>query len=249
MHVCGLGRAGLISHASAELRLHHMWRLQDLLARRRAGEPIAYITGRREFWSLELRVSPHTLIPRAETELLVEQALALIPQTASFTIADIGTGSGAVALALASERSRCRILATDLSAAALDVAQDNARRLRLDRIEFREGSWFSPLTGERFAIVVSNPPYVREGDPHLDSGDLRFEPALALRAGPDGLDAIRAVAAQALNCLDSGGWLLLEHGYDQGPAVGDILREAGYRDCVSHRDLAGHIRVSAARRP
>lgn len=249
MHVCGLDRAGLIVHAGEPLNPRHVQQLRDFLSRRRAGEPVAYITGSREFWSLGLRVSPHTLIPRPETEILVEQALARIPRDAAYVIADLGTGSGAVALALASERHQCRILATDMSAATLAVARDNARRLGLDEIEFREGAWLSALGNERLDMIVSNPPYVRDDDPHLDEGDLRFEPPLALRAGIDGLNAIRILADGAREHLRPGAWLLLEHGHDQGSAVAEIVREHGYRECESYRDLAGHARVIAARRP
>ncbi len=248
MHVCGLDRAGLITRGLYALTPEQVQRLDTLLRRRASGEPIAYLTGQREFWSLDLKVTPQTLIPRPETELLVELALARIPDQAAWNIADLGTGSGAVALALACERPRCRLVATDVSNTALAVARENARRHGLDRVIFREGSWFTALSGERFELLVCNPPYVREDDPHLDAGDVRFEPDLALRAGPDGLDAIRKVAAGAQKHLEPGAWLLLEHGYDQAQAVREILIRDGYRDCTSYRDLAGHVRVSAGQR-
>jgi len=248
MHVCGLGRAGLIIHASETLSPKQTQQLRDLLSRRKSGEPIAYLTGKREFWSLDLRVSPDTLIPRPETEILVEQALALIPRDAAWNLADLGTGSGAIALAIASERERCRVVATDASVLALAVASENARNLGLGHVVFREGWWFAALAGEQFEMIVSNPPYVCDNDPHLGSGDVRYEPTLALRAGSDGLDAIRAIAEGALAHLRPGYWLLLEHGYDQGPAVREILLRHGYTDCGSHVDLAGHARVSGGRK-
>jgi release factor glutamine methyltransferase len=222
--------------------------LEGLLARRQRGEPVAYITGTREFWSMELNVTPATLIPRPETELLVEKTLEHIPCDAALAIADLGTGSGAVALAIAKERPRCRVIATDSSPAALDVASSNAEKFGLTNIEFREGDWFAPLAGDTFDMIVSNPPYIRAGDPHLKQGDLRFEPATALVSGDDGLDAIRHITRHAREFLKPGGWLLFEHGWDQADAAGEILRRQGYRDIVSHADLAGHARVTACRR-
>lgn len=217
-----------------------------LLARRAAGEPMAYLLGSREFWSLRLAVTPDTLIPRPETELLVEAALALISGDATWRVADLGTGSGAIALALASERPACRIIATDRSAAALAVASANAEHLGLNNVEFREGNWFAPLTGEQFDVVVSNPPYVASGDPHLREGDVRFEPLGALAAGPDGLDAIRKIAYAAPLHLRRGGWLLMEHGYDQGEAVRQLLARYRYVHVETRRDAAGHPRVTLA---
>ncbi|MDG4555750.1 MAG: peptide chain release factor N(5)-glutamine methyltransferase [Candidatus Competibacter sp.] len=219
------------------------------LDRRRAGEPIAYLLGRREFWSLELEVTPDTLIPRPETELLVELALERLPAGRPLAIADLGTGSGAVALALAAERPTARVVATDRSPAALAVARRNARRLNLPSVEFREGDWCAPLAGERFELMASNPPYVAAIDACWRRGDLRFEPTEALVAGEDGLDALRLIVAHAPACLRSGGWLLLEHGYDQGEAVPALLRERGFVDVSDHRDVAGLSRTSAGRWP
>jgi len=244
MHVTGCARAQLITHAADLLTAERQSRLEALLARRARGEPVAYLTGKREFWSLELTVTPDVLIPRPETELLVEQALARIPKDAAWTVADLGTGSGAVALAIAHERPRCRVIATDASVSALAVARANAERLGLGNVEFRHGEWLAPLDNEVVDLIVSNPPYVAEGDPHLDQGDLRFEPRAALVAGPDGLDALRRIAADARAHLRPGGWLLLEHGYDQAGAVRALVSDSGYREVASYRDLAGHERVT-----
>jgi release factor glutamine methyltransferase len=248
MHVCGLSRAELLTRADVELRQTSLTRLQTLLARRAAGEPLAYLTGVREFWSLPLRVSADVLIPRPETELLVERALAHVPPAASWTIADLGTGSGAIAIAIARERPRSRLFATDASAAALEVARENAHRHRVTNIEFREGNWCAALGKERFELIVSNPPYVCEADSHLARGDVRFEPRAALVAGADGLDAIRTIVADCPRYLADMGRLLLEHGRDQAAAISRILIGAGFRDIVVHRDLADLERVTEARR-
>jgi release factor glutamine methyltransferase len=247
MHVCGLGRAELITRAAEPIDAAVQTRLAALLARRERGEPVAYLTGVREFWSLDLTVTPATLIPRPETELLVERALALIPPDASLAVADLGTGCGAVALAVAHERPRTRIVATDRCGEALAVARSNAARLGIGNVAFCEGDWLAPLAGQRFEIIVSNPPYVRADDPHLSAGDVRFEPRAALVAGPDGLDAIRAIAVTAKGRLAPGGHLLFEHGHDQREPVRALLLEKGYRDIVCFRDLAGHDRVTACR--
>jgi release factor glutamine methyltransferase len=247
MHVCGIDRGQLILRRQARLTGDQQRQLAELSARRRRGEPIAYLTGTREFWSLEFNVSPATLIPRPETELLVEKALARIPPDAEWAIADLGTGSGAIAAVLAQERPRCRVWATDISSAALAVAGSNAHKFGLNNIEFLQGDWFEPLAGKRFNIIVSNPPYVRAGDPHLETGDVRFEPEQALVAGPDGLDAIRLMAQRAREHLASGGRLLLEHGWGQAAVARDLLRAAGYGDIVCHRDLAARDRVTECR--
>ncbi len=224
-------------------------RFEALLQRRAAGEPIAYLTGERDFWDMRLHVTPDTLIPRPETELLVELALQRIPRHAAWRIADLGTGSGAIALALARERPACHVIATDISAAALAVARGNAERLGATNLEFRHGPWLAPLAGERFQLIASNPPYVHPDDPHLKHGDLRFEPAAALGSAPDGLHDIREIARQARGHLQPGGWLLLEHGHDQGPAVRDILTAQGYGEPATHTDLSGHERITLGRRP
>ena len=248
MHVCMLDRAQLITRADTLLTPEQEQTLQALLAQRRAGVPIAYVTGVREFWSMVLSVTPDTLIPRPDTEILVERALALIPPDTPWHIADLGTGSGAIALALAQERPRCRIVATDISTAALAVARANATRHGLDNIEFRVGAWQTPLGHELFEMIVSNPPYVRLSDTHLSQGDVRFEPSMALIAGEDGLDAIRHIARHSPPRLKSGGWLLLEHGFDQAEAVGNILRGNDYEKIDTFRDYAGQARVTQASR-
>lgn len=249
MHVTGLARSELVTQGADPLAAEQQQRLHALVQRRAAGEPIAYLTGVREFWSLALHVTPATLIPRPETELLVELALARIPADGNCTVADLGTGSGAVALALAHERPRARVIATDISAAALAVARANAARLDLTHVEFRPGEWLAALGDTVVDLIATNPPYVREDDPHLREGDVRFEPRSALTAGADGLDAIRAIAAGAGDRLRPGGWLLTEHGHDQGAAVRALLREKGYLDTESFRDLAGLERVTGGRRP
>lgn len=246
-HAAGVTRAESIAHPDRLLSIDACRLLAALVERRARGEPIAYLTGIREFWSLELIVSPATLIPRPETELLVERALAHIDAGAR-TVADLGTGSGAIALAIAHERPEVTVVATDCSAAAIAVARANAERLRLRNVRFAVGDWFAALGTERFDIVVSNPPYVRSDDPHLLRGDVRHEPRLALVAGPRGLDAIAHIAATAPLSLSPNGWLLIEHGHDQGPDVRRMFADNGYRDIQTHRDLGGHERVTQARR-
>ncbi|MBI3778385.1 MAG: peptide chain release factor N(5)-glutamine methyltransferase [Gammaproteobacteria bacterium] len=247
MHVFGLDRSALIARGHISLTDDQFHQLEKLIARRRGGEPVAYLTGTREFWSMALNVSPAVLIPRPETELLVEKALERIPRDAEWTIADLGTGSGAIALAIAKERPRCRVIATDISPPALDVARSNAARFNLTRVEFREGSWLEPLMSMKLDMIVSNPPYVRADDPHLQQGDIRFEPAQALAAGPDGLDDIRSIILSARDYLQPAAWLLFEHGWDQGNAVGLFLHRHGYRNIVCHPDIGGRDRVTACR--
>lgn len=220
-----------------------------LVTRRAAGEPMAHILGTREFWSLELEVTPDTLIPRPETELLVKLALERIPGEAGWHIADLGTGSGAIALAIAHERPRCRIDAGDISAPALAVAERNAQRLDLHNARFHLGAWYEPFAGILFDMIVSNPPYVRADDPHLRVGDVRFDPRSALVAGPEGLDDLRDVIAGAPGHLRTGGWLLVEHGYDQSGDVARLLTRAGFVEVRTHADLAGQPRVTTGRRP
>lgn len=218
-------------------------RYRALITRRVDGEPMAYLTGRREFWSLSLEVTPDTLIPRPETEHLVEAALALIPDGEPVAVADLGTGSGAVAAAIASERPHCHVTATDACPRALGVAAGNLARLGLDNVTLRQGHWCEALAEQRFAVIVSNPPYVASGDAHLARGDVRFEPRLALSAGEDGLDAIRAITEAAVAHLLSGATLLVEHGHDQRPAVQALFHQHGYQKVRGYKDLAGIDRV------
>jgi release factor glutamine methyltransferase len=223
-------------------------RFHRLLERRLRGEPLAYVLGRREFWSLDLAVTPDTLIPRPETELLVELALSVTPRDSRGSVADLGTGCGAVALAIAHERPRARVVATDASLKALAVAEHNARRLGLDLV-FCQGDWYGALGSQRFDAIVSNPPYLTTRDPHLRRGDLRFEPSAALVAGQDGLTAIRTLVSGAAAHLSPGGWLFLEHGFDQEQSVPELLRDHGFEAVACHRDAAGLPRVSGGRRP
>ena len=246
-HVCGATRADRILYPQRVLSDAQQSALAALIERRVNGEPIAYLTGRREFWSLEIEVSPATLIPRPETELLVERALARLPLDGVAGVVDLGTGSGAIALAIAYERPQLQVVATERSAAALAVARANAERLGLTNVELHQGDWFAPLAGRRFDVIVSNPPYVRADDPHLSQGDVRFEPREALVAGADGLEAIRQIAEAARTHLEPGGWVLLEHGYDQAAAARALFRRQRYHPIVSYRDLARHERVTEAR--
>jgi len=245
----GLARSALLAGGQRPLQGEAAARFAELVERRCSGEPVAYLSGRREFWSIELEVGPAVLIPRPETELLVEEALARVPADAQWAIADLGTGSGAVALAIALERPRCRVVGTDQDARALAIAERNRARLGAANVTLRAGAWCTPLHAEKFHVIVSNPPYVRADDPHLDRGDVRFEPRNALVGGRDGLDAIRALLDCAPARLHAGGWLLLEHGFDQAPAVHDLLAGAGLIGVSTSSDLAGRPRVSAARRP
>ncbi len=246
-HVLGVTRTHLHAWPEQELDQGQQTAFTALVERRAAGEPVAYLLGEREFWSLSLRVTPDTLIPRPETELLVEQALARIPKDAAQDIIDLGTGSGAIALALAHARPRCRVTATDRSLAALAVARDNAARLGIANVAFVAGDWFAPLAGHHFHVVAANPPYVAKDDPHLQRGDVRFEPADALKAGEEGLDDITRLIEAAPAHLLPGGWLLLEHGFDQGAAVRALLHRHGFEAMETVRDYAGNERLSLAR--
>jgi release factor glutamine methyltransferase len=246
-HTLGRERSHLRAYPEAVLDASQAHRYAELVEARRRGEPIAYLTGEREFWSLRLMVTPATLIPRPETELLVEQALGLIPAALEWQILDLGTGSGAIALAIAKERPRCRVTAVDISPEALAVARANAVALHIANAEFLQGDWFSAVPGKRFHVIVSNPPYVGASDPHLAQGDLRFEPKQALSSGNDGLDDIRRIVADAPRHLQAAGSLLLEHGHGQGAAVRGLLQAASFMDPRSIRDLAGHERISLAR--
>jgi release factor glutamine methyltransferase len=219
------------------------WSFQQLIRRRLQGEPVAYIRGHQEFWSLLLEVSPAVLIPRPETELVVERTLALLSPDAQ-EVADLGTGSGAIALAVASERPSLQVTGVDASAEALEIARRNAARLQLGNLRFERGSWFAPLAGRRFDAVAANPPYIARGDSNLAADVSRFEPEIALIAGATGLEAIEQIVAQAGAHLQPGGWLILEHGWTQAGAVRDRLVRSGFAHVRSHADLAGHERVT-----
>jgi release factor glutamine methyltransferase len=248
-HVLGRSPTWLYVHADDAVDADVAARFESLVERRHAGEPVAYLTGRRGFWTLDLQVTPDTLIPRAETELLVELALARLPSDRILQVADLGTGSGAIALALARERPRAQVLATDASAVALEVARANAAALDIANIAFACGDWCAPLNGQLFDVIASNPPYIAAGDPHLALGDLRHEPPTALASGADGLDAIRAIVVAAPSYLVPGGWLLLEHGLAQGAAVRALLQREGFAEVRTDRDLEGRERVSSGRWP
>jgi release factor glutamine methyltransferase len=220
---------------------------ETLLRRRFAGEPIAYMTGIREFWSMPLKVTPDVLIPRPETELLVDKALLRLPDDEDLRVLDLGSGCGAVSLAIAKERPRVRVIGVDISRAALDVARMNARLQKLDNVEFRESDWFDAVRGEKFHVVVGNPPYIAEDDPHLARGDALFEPRLALDAGPGGMECFRAIIDRAHNYIVRQGWLLLEHGRDQHMPLRRLLEAQHYHEITIHKDAAGLDRVTECR--
>lgn len=243
-HALGKPAAWLYAHADDDVDDSVVEVFAALVAARVAGEPVAYLTGRRGFWTLELELNADTLIPRAETELLVELALSRLHAGVPVRVADLGTGSGAIALAIAKERPQASVIATDASTGALAVAGRNASLNGIGNVEFRHGSWFAPLAGGQFDLIASNPPYIADGDPHLQQGDLRFEPATALSSGGDGLDDIRVIVAGAGEHLVAGGWLLLEHGLDQGASIRNLLKKAGFVDVTTERDLESRDRVT-----
>lgn len=247
-HVLGVDRAWLVAHATDGIDANRAFAFFALCRRRIEGEPVAYLTGWREFWGLKLAVSPDVLIPRPETETVVETALARLASDRDLRVLDLGTGSGAIALAIAHERPRAHVVATDCSPVALAIARRNAQSLGIDNVTLIAADWYRGLpASERFDLVASNPPYVGEGDPHLVEGDLRYEPKAALTAGGDGLAAIRTIVAGARTHLVAGGWLVLEHGYDQETPVRELVAAAGGEEIASMRDLAGIPRVVTAR--
>ena len=241
----GQSRAWLIAHDEAPLSPERAQAVEAAYARRSAGEPLAYLLGAQEFHGLSLQVDARVLVPRPDTETIVDWALDLLASRDGARVVDLGTGSGAIALAVKRHCPAAHVYATDLSRDALDVARANAVRLGLG-VTFVGGSWWSALGGERFDLVLSNPPYVAEGDPHLPA--LRHEPVAALTSGRDGLDALRAIADGAPAHMNEGAWLLLEHGYDQADAVQAILREAGFAGVATRRDAGGRARVTGAHR-
>ncbi|MDJ0759902.1 MAG: peptide chain release factor N(5)-glutamine methyltransferase [Woeseiaceae bacterium] len=243
-HALGKSRTFLFSHSDDAVSGDDRRVFDALLARRVAGEPVAYILGEREFWSVSLKVTRDTLIPRPETERLVEIALDIIDAHGSSRIADLGTGSGAIALSIAKERPGCSVTATDINPETVAVAKENCRRLGLCNVEFVESDWTTALSGRNFDLVVSNPPYVATGDGALAA--LAFEPTGALESGPDGLDDIRRLAVAVPGIVAAGGRLLLEHGFDQGDAVRQLLASAGWQDVRTWKDHSGQPRVTGA---
>lgn len=241
-----VGDAHFGAHPEQHLTDEQRGRFLDWVRRRRAGEPVAYITGEREFWSLSFKVAPEVLIPRPETELLVELVLERVGAAAPANVLDLGTGCGCIAVAIAKERPYARVTATDVSRAALAIARENARRHGA-AVEFVESTWLAALGGRRFDLIVANPPYVAAGDPHLGQGDLRFEPRAALVGGSDGLDCIRDIVAHSRAHLAAGGWSIFEHGHEQAERCRALLHAAGYREVFSRRDLAQIERASGGR--
>lgn len=248
-HVLQVNRAWLITHENDTLSPDTQAKFEALLTRRLQGEPMAYILGEREFYGLVLQVTPATLIPRPDTETLVEAALDKIPQNMDVQVLDLGTGSGSIALAIAKNRPQHQVVAVDASPAALEVAKHNADRLNISNVQFVLSDWFSALEDQRFEIIVSNPPYIEADDPHLAQGDLRFEPPDALASGKDGLSDIRIIINQCLTHLKPQGWLMLEHGYNQGTAVADLMSAAGLVDVATIEDLGGNERVTIGKNP
>ena len=242
--VLQVNRAYLFTHPEQRLSDAQQARFNALFERRLSGEPIAYLLGEREFYGLTFKVSPATLIPRPETELLVEQALQRIPQQGICRVLDLGTGSGAIALSIAHARPYVEVVAVDISAAALEVAQFNAEQLNLGNVRLLQSDWFTALRGERFDIIVSNPPYIAVGDAHLGQGDVRFEPRIALASGANGLQDIQRICAAADIYLNNAGWLLFEHGYDQAAVARSLLQQHGFVEISSVCDLAGIERVT-----
>ena len=248
-HVLCQPRAYLLAHPEVAMSDSNQAQYETLLTRRELGEPIAYLTGLREFYGLEFLVTPDVLIPRPETELLVDLALEKIPHDTPMQVLDLGTGSGAIAITLAKLRPQAQITAVDASPQALAIAQQNAARLGTPNVTFIESNWFSGLReSSRFELIVANPPYVAENDPHLNQGDVRFEPMNALTAGLDGLDAIRHIAQTSPRFLQASGHLLFEHGYDQKTVSTELLHSLGYTDIESYRDLGGQPRVTGGKK-
>lgn len=242
-HVLESKRSFLYANPELELPGYRSETFKKLVKQRARGMPVAYLTESCEFWSLPLKVNPAVLIPRPDTERLVEAALSIIPENADWRVADLGTGSGAIALAIASERRKCEVHATDISPGAIEVARENAGQLGLGDVRFHCGSWTRALKG-KFHLVVSNPPYIDANDPHLSMGDLRFEPRSALCPGADGTSAIREISPLALSILVDGGWLMLEHGWEQGPVTRRVMKETGFSRLKTLKDLQGHDRVT-----
>ena len=244
-HLLNKSRTWLVTWPDKALTEAEITDFEALVQRRKAGEPVAHITAQREFWSLPLRITKDTLIPRPDTELMVEQILLAYPANTQIELVDLGTGSGAIALALASERPNWKITATDQSSAALEVARHNARQLNINNIEFISGNWLEPLAGRVFDVVASNPPYIADQDPHLRQGGVRFEPLSALASGADGLNDIRELCNQAKHHLKHKGMLIIEHGFDQKEQTWEIFTVSGYKNLSQHHDLASNPRLTS----
>ena len=260
-HQAGLDAEVLLAHVLNKPRVYlHTWpetelsqdqelQFLSMIRQRAAGQPVAYLTGQREFWSLNFTVTPDSLIPRPETELLVERTLALLPENETLRIADLGTGSGAIAIALAHERRHWRLYAIDRSLQCVKLAQRNSRRLDVNNLCFINADWSKALANKCFDAIVANPPYIADSDPHLRQGDVRFEPASALTSGPQGLDDLRRLTKDAPRVLNPGGWIVLEHGIDQANNIRKLLNNIAFKNIATARDLAGLERVSCAQKP
>ncbi len=248
-HVCGWNRQQQLLNPQRQPDSGQLQTLQRLLDRRLKGEPFAYVIGEQHFWTLRLQVTPDVLIPRPETELVVERALQHLSLDQAAQVLDLGTGSGAIALAIAQERPRAQLHAVDQSPAALALATNNAVQNEIPNVRFAQSNWFSALSGQCFQIIASNPPYIAEGDPHLQASVLAHEPRSALLSGADGLQDLRQIIADAPAYLLPGGWLIVEHGWQQAAAIRVLLESAGWSSVASHADLAGHQRVTEAQRP
>lgn len=246
-HVLKVNRAWLIAHENKALSPENFTQFQQLIERRKNGEPIAYILGYREFFGLKLKVTPDTLIPRPDTETLVEAALEKISKNQSSNVLDLGTGTGAIALVIAKNRPQSLVTAVDFSENALKIAQENAENLNIQNITFLQSDWFSALENRRFDVIVSNPPYIEENDAHVGQGDLRFEPKSALTSGADGLDDIRKIIFESAGFLKPQGWLMLEHGYNQAQAVQNLMAAEGLMEITTIKDFGGNERVTMGR--
>jgi release factor glutamine methyltransferase len=242
--VMQFSRSRIYSHPEQAVPEDKSVLFQSLIEQRQQGHPIAHLTGKKEFWSLELTVNKDTLIPRPETELLVETALQMIPENAAFNILDLGTGSGAIAIAIASERPDCKIVATDINKNALSIAKENAETHQIENIQFFLSDWYKNIPSQSFDLIVSNPPYIKQDDEHLSQGDVRFEPELALVSGVDGMQAINIILESAKHYLASNACLLIEHGYDQKPLVQEAFLKHDFKQLKTFQDLSGQDRIT-----
>lgn len=246
-HILGKNRSFLRAWPESELATTQIKQYQKLIEARKQSTPIAYLTGQREFWSNNFAVNPNVLVPRPETELLVEMALEVIPSNQSTSILELGTGSGIIGISLAMERPNVSVLATDICSAALNTARHNAKEKCVSNIDFQSSNWFESISAKKYDLIISNPPYIAEGDPHLMINDLVFEPDIALKSGPSGMEALSTIAKHARNWLNPGGHLMLEHGYQQASDLHEILSGFGYNDTKTRHDLQGHLRATQCR--